>query len=288
MGGSSRRAGAPPPPRAIFHLKRARCACVVEQMPTGASGAWRIAGNDDETCVVKLNTPPDHAALNEPVCACIAGQFGLSSFEPVLVCIGSRQAAKIDKGRAGPNTKPTAAGIHLAARLVTQMYGAGSLEVAIGHKIARDGPSSEGCMPGALGLDALAQNCDRRCGGARFVFDADANSCPFRMFGHGHALDGPSCPPGPTGALCHDLVPIIELCLPADGIDTSCDFGEFLCLAEPSLSCTLGALAGKGGVPAEWSTEDGGIVDIKHAIESSDLESLKVAAVSHLQGGGGA
>ena len=108
------------------------------------------------------------------------------------------------------------------------------------------------------------------------------------MFGHGHALDGPSCPPGPTGALYQDLVPISELCLPADGIDTSCDFDEFLCLAEPSLSCTLGALAGKGGVPAEWSTEDGGIVDIKHAIESSDLESLKVAAVSHLQGGGGA
>lgn len=287
MGGSSRGAGAPQP-RATFHLKRARCACVVEQMPTGASGAWRIAGNDDETCMAKLNAPPDHAALNEPVCACIAEQFGPSSFEPVLARIGSRQAAKINKGRAGPNTKPTAAGIHLAARPAAQLHGAGSLEVVIGHKIARDGPSGAGCMPGALGLDALAQNCDRHCGSARFVFDTDANSCPLRMFGHGHAFGGPSCPPGPTGALYQDLVPISELCLPADGIDASCGFDEFLCLAGPSLSCTPGALAGKRGVPAEWCTEDGGIVDIKHAIESLDSESLKVAIVSHLQDGGGA
>lgn len=287
MGGSSRRAGAPQS-RAVFHLKRARCAHVVEQSPAGVSGAWRIAGDDDETCVVKLNTPPDHAALNEPVCACIAERFGLPSFEPVLVYIDSRQAAKINKGRAGPGTTPTAARVRLAVRLAAQLYGAGSLEVTMGRKIARDGPSSAGCMPGVLGFDTLVQNCDRHCGGARFVFDADANSCSFRMLDHGRAFGGPSCPPGSTGALCQDLVSISELCLPTDGIDTPCDSDGFLCLAESPLSCALGALAGKGGVPAEWRTEDGGIVDVKHAIESPDLEPLKFATASHLQGGGGA
>lgn len=256
-------------------------------MPTGVSGAWMIVGDDDETYVVKFNTPPDHTALNELVCACIAEQFGLPSFEPVLVCIDSRQAAKINKGRAGPNTKPIAAGIHFAVRLVTQMYGAGSLEATIGHKIARDDLSNAGCIPDVLGFDTLVQNCDRHCGNVCFVFDADTNSYSFRIFDHSHAFGGPSWSPSSIGALYQDLIPISEFCLPTDGIDTSCDFDEFLYLAKSSLSYTLGALAGKEGVPTEWSTEDGGIVDIKHAIESLDLESLKVAIVSHLQGGGG-
>ena len=269
-------------------LKRIRCAYVVEQMPTGVSKAWKVVGDDDEAYVVKFDTPSDHTALNELVCACIAGQLELPSFEPVLIDINGRQAAKINKVRAGPLTRPVDAGVHFAVRLVEHVYGAGSLEVTMGRKVSRDDLSNAGCIPGVLGFDTLVQNHDRHCGNVCFVFDADADLYSFRIMDHGHAFGGPSWSPNSIRALYQNLVPIDEFCLPTDGIDASRDFDDFLHLIESSIPCTLATLAGKGGVPTEWCTEDGGIVHIKHAIESLDAESLRAAIAFHLRYGGGA
>ena len=256
-------------------------------MPTGVSGAWKVVGDDGETYVVKFNVPHDHTALNELVCACIAEQFGLPSFEPVLVYIDVRQAAQINTGRAGPTAVPIAAGIHFAAHFVAQSYSAGSLEVTMGRRVVRGDLSNADRIPDVLGFDTLIQNHDRHCGNVCFIFDAGANSYSFCIFDHGHAFGGPLWSPESIGALYENLVPISKFCLPLEGIDTYGDFEDFLHLAESSLVSTLESLADKGGVPDEWCTADGGIAHLKHAIESLDPESLRLAIGSYLRGGGG-
>ena len=269
-------------------LKRVRCAYVVEQMPTGVSGAWKVVGSDGKAYVVKFNMPRDHTALNELVCACIAEQFGLPSFEPVLVDIDGRQAVHINRGRAWAGAEPVAAGVHFAVRLVAHLYSAGSLEVARGRKVARDDISNADRIPDVLGFDTLVQNHDRHCGNVCFVFDADAGSYSFCIFDHGDAFGGPSWSPKSVEDLYLNLSPISKFCLPTDGIDASSDLGNFLGQVEPSLACAFDTLAGRGGAPAEWCTKGGGIEDLRRAIGSLDPESLREAIVGYLRGGGGA
>ena len=270
-------------PRASLSLKRVRCAYVVEQMPTGVSGAWKVVGDDDETYVIKFNMPRDHTALNELVCACIAERFGLPSFEPVLVDIDIRQAAHINTGR----TSPVAAGTHFAVHLVAQSYSAGSLEAMTGRKVGRGDLSNADRIPDVLGFDTLVQNHDRHCGNVCFIFDAVANSYSFCIFDHGHAFGGPSWSPEDVENMYRNLAPISRFCLPLKGIDESRDFEGFMHMVETSLPCALDSLASEGGVPYEWCTDDGGIGHLKHAIESLDPESLRSAVIGYLRGGGG-
>ena len=277
-----------PRPRAAPTLKRVQCAYVVEQMPTGVSGAWKVVGDDGESYVVKFNMPHDHTALNELVCAYIAEQFGLPSFEPVLVDINDRQAVHINGGRAGAGIEPVAAGVHFAVRLVAHLYSAGSLEAAAGRKMTRDDLSNAGCIPDVLGFDTLVQNHDRHCGNVCLVLDADASSYSFCILDHGHAFGGPLWSPKSVGDMYLNPAPVSRFCLPTDGIDASSDFEDFLCQVGSSLSCAFDALAGKDVVPAEWCTKGGGIEDLRGAIESLDPESLRAAIGGYLRGGGGA
>lgn len=269
--------------RASLSLKRVRCAYVVEQMPTGVSGAWKVVGDDGETYVIKFNMPRDHTALNELVCACIAEQFGLPSFEPVLVDVDIRQAAHINTGRAAP----VAAGTHFAVRLVAQLYSAGSLEATMGRRVGRGDLSNADRIPDVLGFDTLVQNHDRHCGNVCFIFDAVANSYSFCIFDHGHAFGGPSWSPEGVEDMYRNLAPISQFCLPLERIDGSRDFEGFMHMVESSLAPTLGSLAGEGGVPGEWCTNGGGIAHLKHAIESLDPESLRSAVIGYLRSGGG-
>lgn len=124
--GAARQQDAPAP-------KRVRCAYVVEQMPTGVSGAWKVVGSDGKAYVVKFNMPWDHTALNELVCACIEEQFGLPSFEPVLVDIDGRQAVHINRGGAPAEWCTEGGGIEDLRRAIGSLDPESPREAIAGH-----------------------------------------------------------------------------------------------------------------------------------------------------------
>ena len=176
-------------------VKGVRCAHVGRQANRGVSGAWTVVGSDRATCVVKFNTPRDHAALDELACACIAERPGPPSFEPALLDLDDRQAAEISKGRAGAGFSKIAAWVHFGARPVKPPCAIGTLEKAVGVSAEDACLSDSDQIPGVPGFDTLAQNNDRYCSNACIAEGSVAATCSSSIFDHSHAFGGPGWPP---------------------------------------------------------------------------------------------